>query len=172
MLDLSTEKTFKPLLNPRRSEVIAWVFFAAILAMLIYFPASGFARIGGIILAVFFFFSAIIMTLANWQNRRTALSLSGKGVRFENGLQKVEMLWENIHQVAVYPGRVNDKIVVTGADQQIAFDMYNEVVVNGKATGKVGFEQGEKILETIFHYANIDVSEKHHAEGYDYYSRM
>ncbi|MCB2180167.1 hypothetical protein KQH54_03495 [bacterium] len=171
MLDLSTEQNFKPLLNPRRSEVIAWVFFTAIVGILIFIPTTGFVRIGGYFLAFFFFFSAVVMTMANWQNRRMLLSLSADGIRFENGLQTITMPWEKIRQVEVYPGRVNDKIVVKDADQRFAFDMYKEVVVKGKVTGKVGFEQGEQILETIFHFADIDVSEKHHAEGYDYYSR-
>lgn len=171
MLDLSTEQIFKPLLNSRRAEAFAWVFFVAILVVMILVPSAGFAKLGGYFLGVFFFLSAVMMSMANWQNRRTKMALSETGILFENGLQTVQMPWEKIDRVEVFSGRVNDKIVVKSQDTQFAFDMYNEVIVNGKSTGKVGFEQGEQILETILNQANMDVSQKHHADGYDYYTR-
>ncbi|MEJ2758736.1 MAG: hypothetical protein P8046_09680 [Anaerolineales bacterium] len=171
MLDLSTEQTFKPLLNSRRPEILSWLFFVVVVGVMIYFPSSGIGRVGGYLLAAFFLLSAGAMSLANWQNRKTTLSLSKKGIRFENGIQKVWMPWETINRIEVYSGRVNDKIRVKSSDQYFAFDMYNEVVLNGQRRGEVGFEQGELILKTILQQANIDVTQKRHADGYDYYSR-
>ena len=171
MLDLSTERTFKPLLNSRRPEIFSWLFFVVMVVMMVYFPSSGLGRIGGYLLGAFFLFSGGALSLANWQNRKTELTLTEEGIRFENGLQKVWMAWEDITRIEVYSGRVNDKIRVKRANQYFAFDMYNEVVLNGQRRGEVGFEQGEHILNTIFQNANIDISQKHHAYGYDYYSR-
>ena len=116
-------------------------------------------------------FSALVLSVANWQNRKTGITLSLDGIRFIDGLQNIWMPWEEIDQIEVFSGRVNDKIRVKSADQYFAFDMYNEVVLNGKSRGEVGFEQGEKILETIFEYAQIDQSRKQRADGYDYYTR-
>ena len=171
MPDLSTELTFKPLLNSRRPEFFSWLFFFVMLGVVILYPGAGLGRIGGYLLAGFFLFSGLVLSLANWQNRKTALTLSAAGVRFENGLQNIWMPWGEVSQIEVFSGRVNDKIRVKSADQYFAFDMYNEVVVNGKSRGAVGFEQGETILETIFEHAQIDKTQMYHADGYDYYTR-
>lgn len=171
MVDLSTEQTYKPLLNSRRAELFNWLFFIVVLSVLIFVPTTGFARIGGNFLAAFFLFSSLVLSMANWQNRKTAMTLSSSGVRFENGLQTIWMLWEEVNRIEVFTGRVNDKIRVKSADKDFAFDMYNEVVLNGKSRGAVGFEQGELILETILRQAHIDTAQKQHAEGYDYYTK-
>ena len=117
-------------------------------------------------------FSGAAMTLGNWMNRNTILMMSDSGINFENGIQKVNFGWENIHRVEVHSRRVNDKIIVVGEDgHKFGIDMFNELFLNNKSGGVVGFREGEKILETILYYSYIDSSRKLQAEGYYYYEK-
>lgn len=172
MLDLSTDRVYKPVQNSRKPEIYAWLLFVAITTLLVAIPNSGFLRIAGILLMIFFLFSAIAMSIGNWMNRNTKLKLTQQGVVFENALQTVDMGYKNISRVEVHSRRVNDKIIVVGDNERsFGFDLYNEIFLNNKSGGAVGFRDGELILETILYYAELDKSRKKQAEGYYYFDK-
>lgn len=51
-------------------------------------------------------------------NRKTTLKRSNSGIIFENGIQKVNLGWENIRRVGVHSRQVNDKIILIGDDDR------------------------------------------------------
>ena len=171
MMDLSTPQTLKPLKNPRKSEIMAWIFAILLILMLIYLPSSGVIRIGGIIFAVFFLISGLFMSIGNWMGRAAELRLSEDGIGYANGIQDMHFGWGEIERVEVYAGRFNDKISLVSSENRMSFDLSIEKVVNGKPATQIGFQDGELILETILIKSGLIQKEKQLAQGYYYYSK-
>jgi hypothetical protein len=171
MLDLSTPQSFKPLKNNRRSELIAWLFAILLVVVKIMFPAYGFFRIGGSILALFFLFSAVIMSIGNWVSRNSELRISEKGIWYFNGARKSSFHWKDIIRVEVYSGRFNDRINVVSTSGNIYFDIIGDGVINERKFSPTGYADGEEILETILNKTNLIGGQKQKAQGYYYYSK-
>jgi len=171
MMDLSTPRTLKPLENPRKSEYMAWIFVILLVLILIYFPASGSIRIGGILFTAFFLISGVFMSIGNWMSRVAELRLHEEGIRYSNGIQELEFRWEEIVRVEVYAGRFNDKISLISSERRMSFDLSIEKVLNGKPITQIGFQDGALILETILVKSGLDQKEKQFAQGYYYYSK-
>jgi hypothetical protein len=47
----------------------------------------------------------------------------------------------------------------------------SEIVRNDEVKGRMGFEKGVEILNTIMHYSGLGKEQKQQAEGYYYYLR-
>ena len=171
MMDLSTPQTLKPLKNPRRSELMAWIFTILLIFILLYFPASGLVRIGGIAFAIFFLISGLFMSIGNWMSRVAELELRDEGIQYSNGIQDIFFGWEEIERVEVYAGRFNDKISLVSNEKRMNFDVSIETVVNDKPVTQIGFQDGALILETILIKSGLIQNEKQLAQGYYYYSK-
>jgi hypothetical protein len=147
---------FKPELISRRGEWIAW------LGCLIV--ASGW-----IILAVFsqdvtplipivFVLLALVagsISLGNWMDRKTRLSLDPAGVAYHNGLRNVRLEWTEIREVRVLPAQWGQKVQVFGEKAYFGFSTLGEVKANGRIIGQTGFADGEMILQRIIEHAHL-----------------
>jgi hypothetical protein len=84
-------KEFRPELIPRRGEAIAWLgtlIVAVAIAILVVTGnrVSFWLLILGVPLALV----SIGISLGNWMDRHTVMQLSEQGVRYRNGLRRVE----------------------------------------------------------------------------------
>lgn len=106
-------------------------------------------------LAIVLLLAALSISLGNWMDRRTRLELLPDGVHFKNGLRDVRLSWDEIRQVQVYPGRWGKRVSVIGPAAHFEFRTLGEVSVQGETKGRLGFTQGERILQRILEAADL-----------------
>jgi hypothetical protein len=121
------------------------------------------------LLALVLAFSALVISLANWVDRKTCLILKPDGLHYENGLRKVDLNWSEILKVEVYPSNLGDKVRVTGEKGHFSFRTLGEVRFNGEVKGRMGFALGDEILKQVLKNAHLKATQGA-GEGY-YYSR-
>jgi hypothetical protein len=171
MSNLSTPSAYKPVMNSRRSEVLAWIFSICIVLVLFVLPSSGFFRIAGFVLATFFTFSAIVMSLGNWVSRKTELRMYDEFLWLDNGIRVTTIRWEDIDCLEVFPGRFNDKIIVNSdSSNRLSFDVIKANVESGEAINIAGFKERDIILEMIIKSSGLNEKRKDGQQGY-YYSK-
>lgn len=149
-------REFQPERLPRRGEIIAWMLtgFAAAAWLIL-------SRMGEPIffafklLAILIAFSALAISLGNWMDRQTRLILKDDGIFFENGLRKVHLGWQEIHQVEVVPSSWGRKVRVLGQTGHFDFRTLGEVWLEGEVKGRMGFEKGEEILREILEKTHL-----------------
>ena len=171
----SERQAFHPELASRRGELIAWG--SAVLVngtwiglLLFEQPLSFWLLILGIPLLLV----AAGISLANWMDRNTVITLGAEGISFSNGLRHVHLEWFEIQEVRVLPAQWGKKVQVFGEQSYFGFHTLGEVTANGRVLGRTGFEDGERILEQILNRGRLRESEQkelgNQQEGY-YYSR-
>ena len=170
MMDLSTPQIFKPPQNPRKPEILAWVLASISSMVKILFPTSGFFNLAGTIFVLSFLISAVIISIGNWTNRSSELTISEDKIRFFNGLKETSFYWEDITRVEVYKGQFNDKISVVSTLGRLNFDIHRIAIEAGKTSPSHGFEDGELILKTILEKTNLNGRQRQETQGYYYYS--
>lgn len=141
---------FRPVIASRRSELSAW--FLTLLSGGAWLVLALRDSPPTLFIPLFFFlfiFTAIGASLGNWIDRRTVLRLKPEGLDFENGLRKVEMNWEEIQEIQIIPSRWGQAVHVLGNGAHFRFRILANVVVLGKASERIGFEDGDKILGEI-----------------------
>lgn len=161
---------FRPELISRRGEFISWVTTLMGLvtwAALIVIGES--APVGLIILTVFLLLAALSISLGNWMDRQTRIRLEVDGIGFQNGLRRAHLRWDEIQQVQVYPSNWGDKVRVLGPQARFDFRTLGEVTVRGDVKGRMGFVEGEKILEHILDKTHLREVQRS-GSGY-YYAR-
>jgi len=171
----SEQQVFKPELVSRRSELIAWgsavlINGTWILLMLIGHPLSFWLLILGVPLLLI----ASGMSLGNWMDRQTVLTLDMENIYFSNGLRHVKFKWFEIQEVRVLPAQWGKKVQVFGQQSYFGFHTLGEVKANGKVLGRTGFIDGERVLELVIDRAKLkeikQIELGDQQEGY-YYSR-
>jgi hypothetical protein len=170
---------FQPERIPRRGEISAWGLALLAFAGWAAMTAAG-LRVHWlyIFLALFLLISGALISLTNWVDRRTRLRLEPGGVAYEDGLRRVRMDWRDIAQVHVLPAAPGKLIRVIGEDRKyFSFRTFGEVIMGGKSRGRVGFAQGEHILDVIIEKSRLKPVDPPQAgrsgrpaEGY-YYAR-
>jgi hypothetical protein len=161
---------FRPEIFSRRGEVTAWGL--AILAMVSWFTLwvrSTPAPVLFIILALFLLGAALTISLSNWSDRHTFLRLEANGVRFENGLRRVYLTWDEIQKVQIFATNLGDRVRVSGVNTFFSFRMLGEVSLRGQVRGRMGFDDGERILRHILRETGLKRIDQP-GEGY-YYAR-
>ena len=162
---------YRPELIPRRGELVAWIMtmmaFTAWLAInQLGLPVS----LGLKFLAVFLGLAALAISLGNWMDRRTRLSLNSEGLSFDNGLRKAHMRWAEIERVEVLPSKWGGKVRVLAGMPHFDFRTLGEVRMHEQVKGRIGFEKGDQILREIIlraHLKQVRASE----DGVYYYAR-
>ena len=169
-------KEFRPELIPRRGEAIAWLgtlIVAVAIAILVVTGnrVSFWLLILGVPLALV----SIGISLGNWMDRHTVMQLSEQGVRYRNGLRRVEFGWNEIQELRVLPAQWGKKVQVFGENAYFGFHTIGEVSAHGKTLGRTGFMEGEQILKTLLDKANLKLIQHVEVngtqEGY-YYTRQ
>jgi hypothetical protein len=153
-MDLPAE--FRPERFSRRGEITAWSL--AILSLLSWIGLSTRGiHIPWIFnaLTVFIVIAALATSLSNWSDNHTRLRLENGGVHFENGLRRVHLTWGEILKVQIFPSKMGDQVRVSGAQAFFIFRLLGEVSLRGQVRGRVGFAEGEHILNYILKETNL-----------------
>jgi hypothetical protein len=151
----------------RRGEFTAWGLAILVFAAWIGLSVRGQAApVLMQALAGFLLLAGLATSLTNWMDRHTELRLETDGVGFANGLRRVRLAWSEIRQVQVFPSNLGDRVRVVGEKSYFSFRKLNEVSLRGQVKGRMGFAEGERILQVILEKAHLERIEK---PGFGYY---
>jgi hypothetical protein len=165
-----SHREFHPELLSRRGELTAWgLAFVVGLAWFVFSQSSLKGLLAFPILEAFLLFSALSISLGNWMDHHTAIRLRTDGIEFENGLRKASLKWEEINKIEVFPSAWGKKVQVIGSQVHFSFRTLGEVKYLGESRGRLGFAEGEVILQRILEAAQLGEMKKLNA-GY-YYAR-
>jgi hypothetical protein len=162
-------QTYTPELQPRRSELVAWGLAGASLVGLLVLNLGGMIYFWAIVFVAFLFFAAMSISLGNWMDRQTKLTIDDIEVTYTNGLRHVRLHWSSIKNVTICPSRWGEKVQVLGEKEHFDFNTLGEVTFQHQVQGRVGFQQGDKIKEEIIRKCGLSLVAKK-GDSY-YYSR-
>jgi hypothetical protein len=154
---MNAERKFRPEPIPRRGEWTAWTLTIITLAAGLFLRT----QIGKmpLIAAIFIgilLLSALSISLSNWMDRNTVLTLKPEGVAFRNGLRDVLLGWAEIIAVQVFASQFGAKVHVMGPGSTFNFRTMSEVTYKGQARGQIGFVQGEFIIQQILKNSGLE----------------
>jgi hypothetical protein len=165
------KRIYHPELIPRRGEMIAWIGTLLTGLTWILLGISG-QQVVVMIPLLFFLllFSAFIISLGNWMDRQTTITLEEEAVEFRNSLRRTRLSWADIREIRVLPGRWGNKVQVYGDGRYFTFHTLGEIRLRGDLKGRMGFEKGEEILRQLVLRSGLEIVE-HPGDGY-YYVRQ
>jgi hypothetical protein len=162
-------REFRPELISRRGEWTAWVLALAASVGIWLLSRSGYIPVWAWIFWAFLLFSGVSISLGNWLDRNSAIWLEADGIRFENGLRRVQLSWLEIQKVAVLPARWGKSVQVIGEKAHFGFKTLGEVQFQGEVRGQMGFADGQKILSVILRETGLVLVEE--SNNAYYYAR-
>jgi len=162
-------REFKPELISRRGEWTAWALALLAGAGMWLLNRSGYIPFWAWIFWVFLLFSGVSISLGNWIDRHTVMSLETDGISFENGFRRVRLRWPEIRKVAVLPARWGKVVQVVGETSHFSFKTLGEIRFQGEMRGRTGFTEGQTILEIILRETGLELVEK--SNNAYYYAR-
>ena len=121
------------------------------------------------VFAGFLTLAAAAISLSNWIDRKTVLTLTPEGVAFRNGLRNVSLTWDQIQKVRVVPDRWGERVHVMGARAHFNFRMLGEIEFQEKLHERIGFANSDQILQTILQSSGLKLVASD--EGGRYYAR-
>ncbi len=148
-------KTYKPELLPRRGEINAWILAILASVGLAALQLRGMTPTWTWFFIAFLYFSALSISLGNWMDRHTRLTVSADGLGFENGLRRVNLTWAQVRAVRVAPARWGQKVQVLAESAHFEFNTLGEVQYRGEVRGRTGFAEGQAILDEILRAAGL-----------------
>lgn len=161
---------FHPELLSRRGELTAWVLaVAALTAWLLVLVMDAYIFIALPILAVLLLLAALSISLGNWMDRQSVIKIEDDGILFSNGIRHTNLKWKEIKKVEVNIHKWGNKVHVIGEHAHFSFRTLGEVSVGGEVKGRMGFVDGDKILQLILERSSM--REIGHEEDYYYYAR-
>jgi hypothetical protein len=161
---------YRPELLPRRGEWVAWGLALLVAGTWLWLLLSRQRASSALpLLAAVLFFSATSISMGNWMDRHTLLVVDADGVRFENGLRHIQMKWQEINEVRLFPATWGNKVQVFGENVYFHFHTLGEVKYRGEVRGKTGFAKGEEIMRHIILNSSLEIVD-HLGEVY-YYAR-
>jgi hypothetical protein len=170
MLDDSEDKLFYPEKLPSKGERVAWILtVTAGITWIILFALK--ITVLWIIPVIFmtFFLSSILIHMGNWIDRKTVISLNKNGLIFQDGLRNIEIEWGAVEKVEIFPSQWGKKVTVNGGGRRFNFRTLGVVELSGEIKGKIGFIEGEMILNTILERSQL--SSVHKLANSYYYTR-
>lgn len=160
-LNDSDEKIFTPELAPRNGERNAWILaFLMVVIWLVFRLTPWELPFTVEILMVFTLGAALLISFGNWVERNTILAIGNRRVRFENGLRKVSLAWEEIEEVRVRPAVWGKRVQVRGKGTRFDFHTLGEVKYKGAVQAKTGFAQGEEIVRHIVLNSGLRIADQ------------
>lgn len=162
-------REFRPELLSRRGEWTAWALAWAASAGMWFLDRSGYIPLWAWVFWFFLSFSAFSISLGNWLDRNTVIGLGVDGIRFENGLRRVWLRWNEIQKVAVLPARWGKTVQVVGEKSHFGFKTLGEVQFQGEVRGRTGFHGGQVIQDVILQKAGLVLVEE--SNNAYYYAR-
>jgi hypothetical protein len=140
---------FHPELLSRKGERNAWIL--GTVGIVAYLLLLGFSQPSTLYLAmvIFLLVSALFISLSNWIDRKTRLILDPEGIKFQNGLRKVALTWDQIDKLSVIYDRWGERVHIYGNRTYFSFRNLGDVRIQGKVRGQLGFPDGQEILQQI-----------------------
>lgn len=155
-ISTSYEGIYYPELLSQRGEITVWILLVLILLSGLILNLSGrIVPYSVLFLGIFFLLAGLAISLGNWMDRRTFIKVRPKGIEFANGLRHVNLLWQEINRIEIYPSNWGNKVHVRSADLHFAFRTMGEVKVNQEVKGRMGFKEGDKILEVLLERSKL-----------------
>jgi hypothetical protein len=146
---MESKQEFQPEMISRTGERNAWILAGvAIVACLLLWRVSPPPTLLLVTLA-FLLIAAIFISLSNWVDRKTKLILDPDGIKFQNGLKKVNLDWDEIERLRVVTDRWGERVHVSSNKAYFSFRNLSDVKIQGKIRGQMGFPEGEEILQQI-----------------------
>jgi hypothetical protein len=162
-------KSYTPELLSRQAEVTAWALAVAAGGGLYFLSLRAALPFWSWFLFGLLLFSAASMSLGNWMDRQTVISIDAGGVSYENGLRKTRLTWDSIREVRTAPARWGTSIQVIGAQSHFAFTTLGEMQFQGQVRGRTGFTAGKEVMDEILNSAGLTKSDR--SEQFLTYSR-
>ena len=162
-------REFHPELLSRRGEWTAWALTLAASIGMWFLNRSGYIPAWAWIFWAFLLFSSLSISLGNWLDRNTVIWLEADGIRFEDGLRRVRLNWQEVQKVAVLPARLGKTVQVIGERSHFEFKTLGEVQFQGQVRGRTGFLEGQAILDVILREAGLVLVEE--SDNAYYYAR-
>jgi hypothetical protein len=134
-----------------------------------FLDRSGYVPAWAWIFWAFLLLSGLSISLGNWLDRNTVIWLETEGLRFENGLRRVRLDWDEVQRVAVLPARWGKSVQVIGDRSHFGFKTLGEVQFHGEVRGRTGFPDGQAILDVILRNAKLVLIEE--SNNAYYYAR-
>ena len=167
---MNSTREFHPEKISRRSEAITWALALVALAALITLRSQAapvsYWYFGFVLLVIL---AAASMTLGNWVDRNTVLTLKPDGIDFHNGLRNAVLKWDEIQEIQVTPSRWGDQVLVAGAEAHFHFRTLSQVTSKSDNRSKMGFTGGEFIIGQI--QKNSGLKEVDQPQNSRYYTR-
>jgi hypothetical protein len=161
---------YRPELLSRRGELLAWLSALMVITAWIILDVDRQPILRAVPwMAVILALVASGISLSNWIDRHTFIELESDAIKFANGLRRVRVAWEDIHQVQVFPSAWGKKVRVVATRVYFEFRTLGEITLQGEVKGRMGFVDGELILQKILEAAHLQETERT-ASGY-YYAR-
>jgi hypothetical protein len=170
------ERTYQPELISRRGEFYAWlgVFLIGLAWIILVFAGQSIPFLLPL-LGIPLLLIASIISIGNWLDRNTRITVSLEHIRFSNRLLSVQLAWNAIQSVQVITSPWGNKIEVTGDNAHFSFHTLGEVKAYGRNLGRTGFPEGEIILQQILNRSNlqkVEVSDKDSKSSEDLYTHQ
>lgn len=167
---MQISRDFTPELIPRRGEWTAWVLTGLVLIILgIVRLQTESAPWGVVALFVILALSAGSISLGNWVDRHTVLSLTPDGIQYRNGLRSIALKWEDVQAVHVLNSAWGQRVQVISPTISFIFRTLGEVRVQDDLKGRLGFAEGAFILKEIL--ASAGLAQRTDGEKVRYYTR-
>ncbi len=149
-------EVYRPILLSRRGEALAWLstglmFVGWAILLLRGLHVPNFAPY----MTIFLLLASLSISLGNWMDRKSVIYLDDQGVEFINGLRHVTLTWAQVQQVEVTSSTWGNKVQVYGDLGHFSFRALGEVKAYGEVKGRMGFEQGDLIVEKIIMNAHL-----------------
>lgn len=162
---------YHPEVISRRGEIIAWLLFVILLVTWLSLIVLDQKIHWGVpLFTIFLLFSGLSISLGNWLDRHTSLAMDENGISYTNGLRKVYLKWEDVHQLRIRPAIWGKKVQVFGEKSYFDFQTHGEVKYQGELKGRTGFMQGDTILQHTLEHSGLTVEKQQ--GNVVYYARM
>ena len=160
-------REFRPELLPRRGELNAWILATvAVVGLLILNQTLEIVPGWTWFFCGFLVFSALSISFGNWMDRQTRIALEADGIRYESGIRRVWLGWQEVQKVAILPSRWGSSVQVVGEKSHFGFNTLGEVQFQGEVRGRTGFAEGQTILDAILRETGLVLIEESNSAYY------
>ena len=148
----------------------AWLMMVGAFVLLMFLSL----RIGSVPVATQVFLGFLLLVggstlLTDWVDKKTVLRVDGGRVSFNNGVREVNFGWDEIEKINILPLKWGKSVQVIGASTQFQFRTLAEVQYQGKFRGRLGFAEGEAVLQHLLKETGLPLLKEE--KGRYYYSR-
>jgi hypothetical protein len=154
---MNSTHEFRPESISRRGEWMTWVLTVISLAALAFLHTqTAQVSIWYYIFVLFMLFTAASISLSNWMDRNTVLTLKPDGIDFRNGLRNVSLQWDQLSEVRVFPSRFGKQVYIQGEFSHFNFRTLSVLERKGEVRNQMGFAQGEHIIQQILTASRLE----------------